>query len=184
MMNTTESLCSDLYYKYAHELYAYGRSLEMEEVFLEDAIHDIYLYLLENQNLLTEIKNLKFYFFRCLKNRLISSKRHNYSFEPIDGISEYEFTMHVTSIDMIIEEEEKNAVIHQVDVLLKCLTSHQKEAIYLKFQQNLTYEEVGELLEITPKAARNLVYRSIDKIREINPSLMIFLLPKFLFMQF
>ena len=52
--------------------------------------------------------------------------------------------------------------------LLKILTDRQKEAVYLRFIQELEYEEVANLLDMTAPAVRKLISRAIKRMRDEN----------------
>lgn len=60
--------------------------------------------------------------------------------------------------------------------LLSLLTSKQREAIYLHYMQNLSYEDVAQILNITPKSTRKLIYRAIQKMQEGLPIYFVLLL--------
>ena len=53
-----------------------------------------------------------------------------------------------------------------MDALLQ-LPAKQKEAIYLRFNQSLEYEEVAEILHISVESVRKQVYRAVKTLREI-----------------
>ncbi|MDD4659659.1 MAG: sigma-70 family RNA polymerase sigma factor [Massilibacteroides sp.] len=170
-----DDLCVWLYKTYVNELFSYGTALGVTRMVLQDAIQDVFLHFMENGYLLNEVNNVKFYLFRSLKNRLISLTRRSKSFENLDEEFDYEFSLKVTGVDLMIEEEERQRLIKRVDELLACLTNRQREAIYLRYIQELSYEEIGELLAMTPKASRKLVSRALIRIRENNFSLVLFL---------
>jgi RNA polymerase sigma-70 factor (ECF subfamily) len=50
---------------------------------------------------------------------------------------------------------------------LERLSSRQKEIIYLKYYQNLSYEEVSEIMNINYQVARNLLYQAIKSLKTI-----------------
>lgn len=170
-----DDLCSWLYKTYVNELYSYGIALGADRVVLQDIIHDIFLYFVENKSNLKKIINVKFYLIRALKNRLISAERSIKHFDDIDESVDYSFSLKITSVDLMIEEEDRARLIKRVDELLLCLTNRQREAIYLRYIQELSYEEIGELLEMTPKASRKLVSRALIRIRENNFPILLFL---------
>lgn len=72
------------------------------------------------------------------------------------------------------ETEETEEVKQKFEQVLNMLNSRQKEAIYLRFQLDLSYEEISELLGINYQSARNLIHRSITKIRD-NMDLALFI---------
>jgi RNA polymerase sigma factor (sigma-70 family) len=52
-------------------------------------------------------------------------------------------------------------------VALGRLSNRQKEIIYLKYYQNLSYEEVSEIMNINYQVARNLLYQAIKSLKSL-----------------
>ena len=50
---------------------------------------------------------------------------------------------------------------------MESLSDRQREAIYLKYTNDFSYEEIAEILNIDVASSRTLIYRSIKKIREL-----------------
>jgi RNA polymerase sigma factor (sigma-70 family) len=67
-----------------------------------------------------------------------------------------------------------------LDGVLKKLTPRQKEAIFFKFYENMSYEEISGLLGITTKATYKLVARAILELRSAYKGEMIRLLMSFI----
>ena len=61
-------------------------------------------------------------------------------------------------------EQMKRKILHN---LLNKLSSRQKEAVYLRFEEAMDYDEISKVMECTYQSARNLIHRAIVKIREI-----------------
>lgn len=165
-----------LYEKYVNEMFSYGIALGVERETLYDLIHDVFLHLIEHQNEIPGEGSEKYYLFRSLKNRLISLKRKEICFEGLEEVDDYEFSISVSGLELIEEEEERKEVAELIEEMLQCLTGRQKEAIYLRFMQELEYDEISELLGLTTKATRKLVYRGLDRIREQYASILIYFL--------
>jgi len=175
-MKDLKSSFSHLYNTYINELYSYGKALGMGNEDLEDAIHDVFLHMIDRQmQSQLNIDNIKFYLFRCLKNRMISDRRKSKDLENVDNVDDYSFSIKVTSLDALIEEEEKTQLTKRIETILLCLTNRQREAIYLRYMQELSYEEIAVLLEITEKGTRKLMSRAIEKIRDEQIPLLLFL---------
>lgn len=155
-----------LYDTYVNEMFAYGMSFGIEKETVLDAIHDVFLHIFERKEKLTNQSDLKFYLLCCLKNRLFSMKRKEMDTENLDNVDVFEFSIKVGGLEIIEEEEERIALTNQIEQMLQELTSRQREAIYLRFMEELGYEEIATILDITPKAARKLTYRAIEQIRE------------------
>lgn len=174
-MQGSDFAFTSIYNSYVDVLLSYGTGLGFEREVLKDAIQDVFMKLYFNRNQLTEIQNLKFYLFRSLKNRLLDIQKtqveHN-------DVSDYEsdFFVKTTVLDEMIEAEERIAIQQKIDRLLSALTGRQREAIYLRFIHEMEYEEIAQLLDMTPQASRKLVFRGIKRIRNENMGLFLIIL--------
>lgn len=153
------------YNKYINELYSYGISLGFSGNVCMDAIHDVFCKIYVNKNELQNIRNIKHYLFRSLRNRLLDIYRKNKKI-TFDEIDDYSFSIEVSVMDTIIDEEERLLLKHKIESLMSKLTSNQREAIYLRYMQEMEYEEIALILNINAESVRKLVYRGIDKLRE------------------
>jgi RNA polymerase sigma factor (sigma-70 family) len=72
---------------------------------------------------------------------------------------------------ILIEEEEsyfKRAIVKDA---LNDLTKRQREVIYLKFYQELSYAEISEIMDMKYQSVLNLFQRALIKLRD-NPMLL------------
>lgn len=152
---------------YMREMFAYGMAFGVDKETVLDAIHDVFLHIIERENEIKEHANAKFYLLCSLKNRLFSIKRKEVAFENIDDADDYNFSIAVSGLqDVIEEEEERIRLTSQIENMLAELTGRQREVIYLRYTQSLSYEEIANLLQITPKAVRKLNYRALERMKE------------------
>ena len=163
--NGNEKAFSLLYETYFYLLYRYGIKFVTDENIVKDSIQDLFIKLHNNKNNLSATDNPKFYLLYSLKNLLIDNiaryKRVTYiSPEELPFIAVYEYESMDDSNG--IDDETKR----QFDKVISLLNPRQEEALYLRFQLELSYEEISELLGINYQSARNLIHRSISKIRE------------------
>ena len=61
-------------------------------------------------------------------------------------------------------DDEKRRLLSEA---MLSLTERQKEAIYLRFNRGLEYEEISFLLNLNYQSSRALINRAIEKLREI-----------------
>lgn len=136
-----------------------------DESLVKDCIQDLFVKLYNNRASISSTSNPKFYLLFSLKNMILDSiaknKRLTYvSPEDLPFIATYQY-----SSDME-EAENEEEIKEKFEQVMAMLNPRQKEAIYLRFQMGLSYEEISELLQINNQSARNLIHRSISKIRE------------------
>jgi RNA polymerase sigma-70 factor (ECF subfamily) len=143
-------------------LFRYGMKFTNDEEMVKDAIQDVFIKLHHNRTELPEVNNPLFYLLKILKNTLIDALRQ----KTIVYLSPQELAFHV---DFVFEcEDDANNddnIKERFEKVISLLSARQKEAIYLRFQTELSYEEISQLLGINYQSARNLIHRAIEKIR-------------------
>jgi RNA polymerase sigma factor (sigma-70 family) len=181
---TSELNIDRLYADHVHELYSYALHLGFRKDIIEDAIHDVYYNVCIGEDRLTDIVNMRFYLMRSLKNRLLNiHKQNKETIEYPDGndANELPFTIRVTVEDAMIQHEDDECIRLKVEKLLKSLTDRQREIIYLRFMQNLDYEQISEMMNITVPACRKLLHKAITKLRAIGDPMVWLILPELFF---
>lgn len=172
---------SGLYNRYANALYNYGAGLGFPKDTCMDAIHDVFCKLTRDEGRIRRLVaegHEKFYLFCCLKNRLIDISRRQ---ERTSSLETYAtgFAIEVSVEESFSDEEERNQLKAKVEELMAGLSSGQKEAVYLRYMQEMSYEEIAQLQNITPESARKNVFRAVHKMRltaKKNPGLIVILL--------
>lgn len=153
-----------LFETFSDSLYRYGMKFVSDENIVKDCIQDLFVKIYNNRQSLSPTTNPKFYLLFSLKNMVIDTlsknKRLTYvSPEELPFIATYQY-------DAQQDEETDDEIKEKFEQVLSLLNPRQKEAIYLRFHLDLSYEEISQLLGINYQSARNLIHRSILKIRE------------------
>ena len=158
------------FYKYfINDLYAYGRSLGVEEKYVMDAVQDVFLKVFFEKPRFNSVEHFKYFLLRSLKNRLYDLFRSK-SFSKTDLLGEevLNFSIKTTVLDDMIEAEDRTIIQQKIEKLLSDLSPLQKEALYLRYIQELDYVEISEMMNKTEVAVRKLVSLAIGKIRKEN----------------
>ncbi|MDB5200165.1 MAG: polymerase, sigma-24 subunit, subfamily [Chitinophagaceae bacterium] len=161
-----------LFKNYYSDLFNYGCKITDDHAIIEDCIQELFIDLWRTQGK-AEILSLKAYFFRAFKFKLIKAiGKAGKTISLLPEIHQNEFEI---SHEMLLINDQENAALAQkVFNAMQELSARQKEIIYLKFHQNLSYEEVGEIMNINYQAARNLVYQAIKVLKKIITIQLIF----------
>jgi len=145
----------------------------------KDAIHDIFYKICSDKHVLSAITNKRSYLLKAVKNRLLDiykQTREKTDLPTDDTYHETPFTVHATIEDKLIQAEDKELILIQVKQLLEKLTHRQREIIYLRHSQELSYEEIALLMNITVPATRKLYHKAITALRKqtSTPLLLLF----------
>lgn len=167
--NDDDEAFAQIYSHYVSRLYAYGLGLGFDASVCKDAVQDVFLKFYSTKHELTHIENLQFYLFRSMRNRLLDIKKQRDAFQPLDS-NEIPFATEITILDHLVNNEESNFLKNKVESLLSKLTARQREAIYLRYMQNMEYDEIAGMLKMAPQSVRQLVHRGLKSIRETTSS--------------
>ena len=155
----------NLFRRYYPILTQYGSKISTDRELLDDVIQDLFVELWQSRSA-TPVLSVKAYLFRSLKYKLFRHfKNQRNSEAPSEMSDAYAFTLSHESF--IIQKEDEHAKVSMITDAINRLPARQKEIIYLKIYQNMSYEEVSEVMNINYQVARNLFYQSIKSLRSL-----------------
>ena len=163
-------LCGDdeaytyIYREYSQELYAYGMHFTSDKGLVEDCIQDVFIKIFQNRRHLQSTDNIKLYLFIALKNKLFNIFRKDIKYSQIDSL-EPVFAAEYTIEDEIIENEREQFLNEKMIRMLEVLSPRQKEIIYYRFVEGLSYEEICQIMDMNYQSTQNLIQRSLKKLR-------------------
>lgn len=165
---------SILFETFLDPLYRYGTKFVADQSLVKDCIQDLFVKLHNNRASLSATTNPKFYLLLSLKNIILDTIARN---KRVTYVSPEDLLFEATYAygDDLSESQYDEDIKEKFEKVINMLKPRQKEAIYLRFQLELSYEEISELLQINHQSARNLVHRSISYIKK-NIDLSVFLL--------
>lgn len=167
---------SSLFNLYFPALCQYGMKFDISKDMVQDCIQDTFIHLYNHGNL-PAVDNPKFYLLRALKNNILNKlvkekSRHTISLHDLPFLAEYE----LDSMDATVDEVHSAELLSHIHLILDHLPPRQKEALYLRFQQDMDYQEISEILKMNYQSTRNLVFRALKNIRKSLGSYPIYLI--------
>ncbi len=155
-----------LYDLYADALLGFGMHFSRDTDLLKDCIHDLFLDLFKYRGTLSNTDNVKFYLFKSLKRKIQKELSRKSLFDsgydskitPGELVPSYDDVI----IETEIEQENFKVLRQAVDEL----PGQQQEALFLKFQQDLSYQQIAQLQNISIESARTNIYRAIKALRK------------------
>lgn len=151
-----------IYEKFFQLLCSYGDKICSDKLLVEDVVQDVFIHLWTKKEHLGSTNTIKFYLFLCLKRRLlrvISQEKKR----PHTTSDMYRFNLTLKLLPDVSPEAEEMQM--RLAKALKQLTDRQQEAIYLKFYNNLSFQEVASIMDIEVRSVYNLISRTIDILR-------------------
>ncbi len=156
-----------IFMRYSNFLFDYGCRFTADQDLVKDCIQEVFCTLIRTHKKLSDTDNVKLYLLKSVKRRIIRELK-NVSNKTL-SLDDYDYSFSLVwseNLENQITElaEEKMLLIADA---MNSLTERQKEAIYLRFNRGLEYEEISSLLSLNYQSSRALIHRAIEKIREI-----------------
>jgi RNA polymerase sigma factor (sigma-70 family) len=166
-----------LYRKYLRPLYNYGKKFSANKAFVEDCIQDLFVELWKNKAQLNATQSPKYYLFKSLRRKIFRELSGNKLL--VEAITEeYNFEITLSAETNLIYTQQLFEQQQHLQKALETLTKRQREAIFLRFYENLSYEEVASIMSLELRSVYNLISKAIDSLkRSSHYSLLILLFP-------
>ena len=168
---------SFMYEKYARVLYNYGYKIAQNRQLTEDCLQDLFLTILETRERLSHTDSIKFYLMRSLRRDIVRKLNggtrltgqwlgQHRSLDDHDVDFRVEFQYEPTWLDSQISKERSESILRE----LNQLPARQKEALFLKFFDNLSYEEIAGIMGIETTSAYKVIYKAIAALQKRMPA--------------
>ena len=153
-----------LYNRHVTLLLNYGISITKSRELVKDCVQDLFLTIWQRRETLGEIESMQAYLLTSLRRLIIYKLKK----QDKTGIREQEYSAgggDETIEETIIRAEglqfQQNTILEKVEAL----PPRQREVIFLRFFAEMSYEEIGQLMELNYQGVRNLVYKAISSLR-------------------
>lgn len=129
----------------------------------EGVVQDVFLWVWENRRSWEVQGKLKTYLFRAVKHQAIDYLRHERTRDK------YQQQFSETQVQSVSPEtpaeNEKSAFMKAVQELIEELPQRPRMVYKLSRLEGLTYREIAEVLDISPKTVESHISRALDYLR-------------------
>lgn len=165
IINDDKAAFEQLYHRYYTPLLGYALRMQFEEETIKDCIQDLFVKLYTSRHQLPSLRSVKPYLYKSLSNALFdkakSIRNNTVSTDELMDLS-------IEDEGLLILFKENDEELHKAHLLknaLKQLSIKQKKALYFRFIQEFTWQEMATLFEMSEHSCMNLVGRSIANLR-------------------
>lgn len=162
-----EEAFARIYHMLVQDLYNYGLHIAADPELVEDCIQDLFIYIWDSKEKLGRTDNIKFYLFTALKRRILVKtgekqkkdlllKTTPLNSEKADLLAE----------PMFLSSQEEQEQSERLEKALQALTPRQREAIYLRFYDKLSYAQIASIMSLTIQSTYSLIARAMEGLRE------------------
>lgn len=161
-----EKSFSILFEKYYSDLIRYGNSFSPFKEKVQDCVQDVFADVWIYRQSLSNSVVVKAYLLSSVRKRIARLQERDYIFMKTSTTDSIEFLFDFSIEHQLISDEESALKVAHLNSFLNNLPARQKEALYLRYHQGLTVEQIAELLQINYQSANNLLHRALLQLRK------------------
>lgn len=146
-------------------LHQYGTKFTDDRELIKDCLQDLFLDIWEKREQLARVLNPKPYLFQAFRNNLLHRTKQVSRFSEIRFENEIAFSSFSSETEWIHRETEES-LDRKLQQVMERLPKRQREALYLRYYENLTYEEIADVMGLQRQAVANYLQYGIQKLRD------------------
>lgn len=174
-----------LYEKYSSLLYVYGMKIACDRELVNDCISELFIYLYEKRRTISTPINIKAYLMVALKRRIQAqmkkTSKENSRIIRLDNYGSFNLIIDMKETMENTDLKEEQLVALQKAIM--CLTSRQREVLYLRYYKNMSVSEVAEIVGICKQAVMNVSSLALSRLRDNEYLIKSLLFGFYLFLQ-
>lgn len=152
--------------RYYRMLKHYGLKFMVDEVVVEDCIQELFLQLWQNRSQINETESVKHYLLKALRHHILQYLRNwkRLSLDEIDWDST--IAEETNSETLLIQQESLTLLTSTIQAQLASLPAREREALYLRFYENLTIPQIAEVMNVNRQSVSNFLQKALNKLRK------------------
>lgn len=158
-----------IFHTYYKDLYRYGVKFTGSPEETEDEIQELFLKLWRNREKLGDVTAVKTYLWTSLRRRLIAAiQKSKKDTSRAESVNRGQIFL-LSAEEFIIQDETKREQTEKLQSVIQDLSVRQKEVLYLKFYEGMSYHEIEQILGVSQDTARNYLYLALQNLRKLFP---------------
>ncbi|KAA3612594.1 MAG: sigma-70 family RNA polymerase sigma factor [Calditrichaeota bacterium] len=163
-----EHALAALFRQFYGAMFDYGIKLTQREELVKDAIQEVFAYIWQNRKSLSQANSVIAYLLVSLRRNLLTTLEKQKRMDKASKEMHQEYPNTAFPIeDLMIMNEENAAKKEKLKTALPQIPARLYEALYLKTYSGLSYNEIAEVMKITPGVARNYISEAFQRLRQI-----------------
>ncbi|QNF31465.1 sigma-70 family RNA polymerase sigma factor [Adhaeribacter swui] len=166
-----EAALAFIHRSYYKSLYRYGLKLSQDADLSEDCIQDLFVTLWTARSNISAVQSIKLYLFTSYRRLILQHKKNRQ--KALNRLF-YQPDVVFSSEEVMMKSEADQQTTQNFIILLNSLPKRQKEALYLRYYEDLSFTEVAQLMDVSYQSVLNHIQRALNNIRQ-RPDLAILL---------
>jgi len=155
-----------LFFRHYADLHRYATRFSSVGIEAEDHIQALFLKIWERRKRLGTVTAVKTYLWTALRRSLLSAQRkQRKEYKTIEERQLQQKKIQFSAEQLRINDEQLDQLNDILDKALNQLSDRQKEILYLKFFEGMSYNEIEQIMAISYQTARNYVHEALKALK-------------------
>ncbi|MEC5144865.1 Sigma-70 family RNA polymerase sigma factor [Chitinophaga sp. 180180018-2] len=153
--------------KYYSPLFNYGHRFSADDHLIEDALQELFVKLWKNRESIRETDSVKNYLYKSFRRvllRMLEVQQRNHTFSVLDEWPEW--GQELAYDQTMISRERLEKIRGNLVAALTKMTPRQREIIHLRYYEEMEYDEIAALMQLSVSSTYKLVYKAIETLRQ------------------
>lgn len=161
-----EQAFSILFKRYYGCLLQYGNTFLPFSEKVQDCVQDVFTDIWVYRNSLSSTVVVKAYLLSSVRKRIVRLQQRDRVFNKSKSVDAIEFLFDFSVEHRLVSDELTAGKVMQLNKVLNVLPARQKEALYLRYHNSLSVDEIAVILNVNYQSANNLLHRGLLNIRK------------------
>lgn len=151
---------------YHHPLFNYGHKFTADDHVIQDALQNLFVKLWKNRGSIREtgsVKNYLYKSFRRILLRMLDLRHRKYEFSAL--IEDTEWSNRLESEQYNVSRERLDDIRVNLARALEKMSPRQREIIHLRYYEEIEYDEIAVIMQLSVSSTYKLLYKAIDTLR-------------------
>ena len=166
LRNGDKIALKEIYELHVEYLFNYGRKIFQDTHVTEDSIQELFVEIWEKRNNLGATDSIRRYLATSLRRKIVARYKKESKSKSVDQFDQIDFQVDLSIDELIISDEISKENAAKLQTAFKELSARQREVLYLRFYQNMDYDEIVEVTGIKYQSLRNLTATAIKRLRK------------------
>lgn len=158
---------TELYQHFVQPLYSYSMGVTSDKELIKDCLHDLFVELWRNHATIGPTTSVKFYLMASIKRKLVrhletQMKNHVHHTNYMLDFSDADYSQE----SILIKYEDEIRTNKQLANCLNMLSKRQREAISLRFFENMDTDQISDSMKINPQSVYNLIFGALRVMKD------------------
>jgi RNA polymerase sigma factor (sigma-70 family) len=158
-----------IFERHVRLLYHYGRKFTPDTTLVEDCVQDLFVELWERRAALGDTDSIRFYLYKSLRRRIVRALTAAQRFDPADPADDGgTFGVHLSPEHTLIAAQLDAEQQHVLSTALAQLPKRQQEAVLLKYFDNLSNQQIAQVMDISVDSVYKLVCGALGSLKKLT----------------